>query len=290
MRKISCLAVLGIFILSVALTGCGHLKKQEFETFKTQYQTDLKNVEDTHYQKPEVDGKLTAQKDALSADITKAKDEAIAKSEQGDADTMEGAKEFAQSEDNKVRAAAEKVASSAETSSKAYARTQDERVRTELNRAVSVATTKTNTNTAQVNNAMAKIQDLEKAQKDLAMRQGKKVATVQFASNRTTLSKGAKAELDKAVDVINQNQGALIIVKGHADGRVVLGGKYRSNWDLSEARAKAVISYLKEKGVTNEMKAEARAHTEPIANAFTKAGQAKNRRAEVILYAGGAEM
>ena len=290
MRKISCLAVLGIFILSVALSGCGNMKRKDFQVFEDQYKQDQSNIETAHYKKPEVDGKLTSQKDGLSADITKAKEEAIAKAEQGDADTTEGVKEFAQSEDNRVRAEAGKLASSAEANSKEYARDEDEKVRRELNRAFSTLKTRVDSTEPRFNSALAKLQGLEAAQKDLAKSQAKKIATVQFASNRTALSAEAKAELDKAVEAIGKYQGALIVVKGHADGRVVLGGKYRSNWDLSEARAKAVISYLKEKGVTNELKAEARAHTEPMANAFTKAGQAKNRRAEIIVYPGGAEM
>jgi flagellar motor protein MotB len=280
-----------MFILSVALTGCGNLKKKEFNEVFDSYKTEHTGYHDTtHYKKTDVDGKLTAQQDALSSDITKAKDEAIAKAEQGDADTMEGAKEYAQSEASKVRADAQKAASAAEAKSKEYARAEDEKVRQELNRAMSATATRANSASTMANSVMAKLQDIDKAQKDLAESRGKKIATVQFASNRVALSKDAKAELDKAAEAINKYQGALIVVKGHADGRVVLGGKYRSNWDLSEARAKSVISYLKEKGVTNEMKAEARAHTEPIANAFTKAGQAMNRRAEVIIYPGGTEM
>lgn len=290
MRKISCLAVLGIFILSVALTGCGHLKKEEFETFKTEYQTKIKDVEDTHYEKPVVDGKLAAQKEELGKDIAKAKDDAVVAAQLADDDIYEKAEKYAQNEGNKVRAEAGKLASSAEANSKEYARNEDEKVRAALTRDISALMRKANGTAIDVGKAMGRIGDLEKAQKDLAMNQGRKIAAVNFASNRATLSKEAKAELDKTVEAIAKHQGALIIVKGHADGRVVLGGKYRSNWDLSEARAKAVISYLKEKGVANEMKAEARAHTEPIANAFTKAGQAKNRRAEVIVYAGGAEM
>jgi len=281
--------VLGIFILSVALAGCGHLKREKFEAFEAQYQED-KNILEDKYTKTEVDGKLSAEKDALGAEITKAKEEAIAKAEEGDADTIEGAKEFAQSEDGKVRAETEKLASAAESTSKEYARAEDEKVRRELSRAVSEATNRVNSASTLANSVMAKIQDLDKAQKDLAGSQQKTIATVNFASNKASLGKEAKAELDKAIEAISKYQGALIVVKGHADGRVVLGGKYRSNWQLSEARAKAVVSYLKEKGVANEMKAEARAHTEPIADAFTKAGQAKNRRAEVIIYPAGAGM
>jgi flagellar motor protein MotB len=41
---------------------------------------------------------------------------------------------------------------------------------------------------------------------------------------------------------------------------------------------------LKGNGVNAPIEAVARAHTEPIAAAFTREGQAKNRRAEVIVY------
>jgi flagellar motor protein MotB len=284
--------VLGIFILSVALAGCGNLKKKEFDEIFTTYKNEEHPAyhAENHYSKGQVDDKLADKEKALSEKIADAEKAAKEHANAGDEQTAADTTEKIETGDNKVRADAEKFASTAETSAKEYARAQDEQVRRQLRSDISAMRTRADTANNLAQSAVGKIQELDKAQKDLAGSQAKKVATVLFGSNRATLSKEAKAELDKTVETINKYPGAVIVVKGHADGRVVLGGKYRSNWDLSEARAKAVVSYLKSKGITNEMKAEARAHTEPIADPFTRAGQKKNRRAEVIVYPGGSEM
>ena len=93
--------------------------------------------------------------------------------------------------------------------------------------------------------------------------------------------------LDKAVAAIKGHPHAVVVVSGHADGTPVLSGKYRSNWDLSQARANAVASYLKEQGIMNDIKTVARGHTMPIANVNTKDERAANRRAEVVVYPPG---
>ena len=115
-------------------------------------------------------------------------------------------------------------------------------------------------------------------------------ATVQFPSGKVGLTAAAMGALDKAVAKIQANAEASVLVKGHADGSPVLRGRYRSNWDLSQARADSVVQYLKSKGVTNTIRSRGLGHTEPIGPVNTKAGRAQNRRAEVIIVPAGSMM
>jgi type VI secretion system protein ImpK len=80
------------------------------------------------------------------------------------------------------------------------------------------------------------------------------------------------------------------MVNGHADGTPVLRGSYRSNWDLSQARANSAAKYLESKGIdASRIEAVGRGHSDPVAPQNTSAGRAMNRRVEVILVPAGAE-
>lgn len=92
-----------------------------------------------------------------------------------------------------------------------------------------------------------------------------------------TLAKALKLEADK-----------IIQIEGHTDN-VKIGGalaeKYPSNWELSSARAVAVVRYLAEKeGIDgNRLAAAGFGEFAPIADNQTKEGRQKNRRIEIKL-------
>ena len=285
MKKVSCLAMVGIFILSIALIGCGNLKKQEFDGIFTEYQSEQETIHGELNAKmtgidQKLDQEVSDRKTSVDEAMNKAKNDAVAAAEQGDADTLEVVK----SEDEKVRQDAERLAQEAEENAKKFAQAEAEKVRQQAEKDAREAMNKANSAAGAANKAGKDIVALgAKVEKMKPVT----VAVVHFASGRATLTKEAKAELDKAVDVLAKYTGSPIIVKGHADGNPVLRGKYQSNWDLSQDRANAVVKYLKEKGVGDMIEAVARAHTEPIAPAFTSKGRAQNRRAEVIVYPSG---
>jgi flagellar motor protein MotB len=296
MKKFSCLAIVGIFILSIVLIGCGNLKKNEFETVFGQYQDENGQITVNDYQgqqkqiQADMDSKIGDVSQKLDQEVSdrkagvdeakKAANDAMAAAEQGDADTLATAK----AEDDKVRKDAEDLAKKAEENAKKFAQAEDEKVRKKAERDAKEAMNKANSAAGTANKAsrdVASLRDTVGKIKPIT------VAVVNFGSGSAALTKKAKEELDKAVDGIAKYKGMPIIVKGHADGNPVLKGNYQSNWDLSQARAKAVVKYLAGKGVDNSMEAVARAHTEPIAPAFTAKGKAQNRRAEVIVYPSG---
>jgi flagellar motor protein MotB len=282
--KFSCWAIIGIFILSIALIGCGNLKKKEFDQIFTEYKSVQEQTHtEVNTKITGVDQKLDKEISDRNAAITEVKmdvNNAKVATEEGDVDTLDAAK----SEDEKVRQDAKRLAQEAEDSAKKFAQAEAEKVREKAEKDAREAMNKANSAAGAADQAN---KDVAKLRTDVDKMRTITVAVVNFGSGEVSLSKTAQAELDKAVDAIAKYKGASIVVKGHADGTPVLGGRFQSNWDVSQARANAVVKYLKEKGVTNPMEAVARAHTEPIASPFTKDGQAKNRRAEVIVYPSG---
>ncbi len=72
---------------------------------------------------------------------------------------------------------------------------------------------------------------------------------------------------------------------GHTDKRPVVGGRFKSNWELSSARAAAVVQKLIENGIIQSRQAEVVgvADTSPLSLAETEAGYAMNRRVEIII-------
>jgi outer membrane protein OmpA-like peptidoglycan-associated protein len=284
MKKVSCLAIVGIFILSVALTGCGNLKKKEFDQVFTEYKGEQEQIHtDIKTNVTGVDQKLDKEISDRKVGVDEAKkaaNDAMAAAEQGDADTLDAAK----SEDEKVRQDAKRLAQEAENNAKKFAQAEDEKVRQKAEQDSREAMSRANSAAGTANQA---VNDVAALRSQMEKMKPVTVAVVNFASGRVVLTSEAKAKLDAAVSAIGRYGGAPIIVKGHADGTPVLRGKHQSNWDLSQDRANAVMKYLKEKGVDNPMEAVARAHTEPVAPAFTAKGRAQNRRAEVIVYPSG---
>ena len=79
-------------------------------------------------------------------------------------------------------------------------------------------------------------------------------------------------------------------VEGHTDMRPVAGGKYRSNWELSTARANAVRRRLESVGIARErIKVEGYADTKALPKAelvglSKEEGLARHRRVVVRVY------
>ena len=74
-------------------------------------------------------------------------------------------------------------------------------------------------------------------------------------------------------------------VEGHTDDRPIATERYPSNWELSAARATAVVRYLQEQhGLAPErLTASAYAAYRPVAPNADDAGRARNRRVDVVV-------
>ncbi len=75
-----------------------------------------------------------------------------------------------------------------------------------------------------------------------------------------------------------------IAVIGHTDDQLRGSVQFPSNWELSRARASAVMQVLAQRGVpADRMHAEGRADAEPRERSDTAAARARNRRIEIVL-------
>ena len=110
--------------------------------------------------------------------------------------------------------------------------------------------------------------------------------TVLFASGSAELSV-VGADLVKRVAQTVADKNLFVIAAGHTDNVPVsdaLSKSYPTNWELSSARALAVVRQLAASGLPQD-RLEARAYGEgrPVAPNNTSEGRAKNRRIEILL-------
>jgi chemotaxis protein MotB len=75
-----------------------------------------------------------------------------------------------------------------------------------------------------------------------------------------------------------------IVVEGHTDDVPISTSQYASNWELSTARATAVVRHLIDRGVPmRRFGAAGYADLHPLTTNGTDAGRARNRRVEIVL-------
>lgn len=98
---------------------------------------------------------------------------------------------------------------------------------------------------------------------------------IQFANNSFELPQAAYIELDKLLQVLNENPSLRLEISGHTDNV----GKVEDNLKLSTNRAKAIVDYLVGKGISAaRITYKGYGSTQPVADNATEAGKAKNRR------------
>ena len=101
---------------------------------------------------------------------------------------------------------------------------------------------------------------------------------VLFDFNKSTLQPASDPVLQQILDLLKKNPTQKIEVQGHTDN--VGGDAY--NQTLSEARAKAIVTWLTQHGIAaSRLTAKGFGKTRPIADNATDAGRAKNRRVEI---------
>jgi chemotaxis protein MotB len=108
-----------------------------------------------------------------------------------------------------------------------------------------------------------------------------------FASGNAQLEPGAHDALAKVGRLVASMPGA-ITVSGHTDNVLIKsGGPYRSNWDLSAARAVSVAQELLGAGVTPErLMVSGHADTQPRVANDSPEHRALNRRVDITFVAG----
>ena len=113
-----------------------------------------------------------------------------------------------------------------------------------------------------------------------------------FDSGKATLKRATNAELDHIRSVLRDARyaGKPIDVVGHTDTDPIrkTKGQWKDNLELSAQRALSVARYLIQKGIADEdIRAVGCGASRPIASNASKAGKAKNRRVEIVVYLRG---
>ena len=107
-----------------------------------------------------------------------------------------------------------------------------------------------------------------------------------FNSGSARVNSKANPLLERLSNVINSEPALEVMVEGHTDSQTVKPGAYvKDNWELSVARATAVIRTLQHKyGVAPEkLIAAGRSSFHPLTENDTKEGRAKNRRTRIVI-------
>jgi chemotaxis protein MotB len=105
-----------------------------------------------------------------------------------------------------------------------------------------------------------------------------------FPSGSVELRQYMRPVLLKVVDELAKCTGD-VLVMGHTDDRPMDSGRYRSNWDLSAARAVSVVHQLILDGRldAHRVKAVGLAETQPLVPNDSDENRAVNRRVEVLI-------
>lgn len=81
-----------------------------------------------------------------------------------------------------------------------------------------------------------------------------------------------------------KNRPVNIRVEGHTDSRPIRTARYRSNWDLSTARATSIVLRLAENGIAPaRLSAAGYGEFHPIASNDTEEGRRTNRRVDLVV-------
>ena len=178
-----------------------------------------------------------------------------------------------------------------------------------------IADNTADTTTSSVESASMSVSDIEKAAQDLEMDNLKKIeqqlatyfvkeklndaimlhidsrglvislnATVLFDSGSADV-KPEMADTLIGVGSIIDKLDNFIRVEGHTDNVPVGFGPYKSNWELSTARATNVVELFVDKVGINPKKLDATGYSEykPIASNDTPEGRSQNRRVDIII-------
>ena len=106
-----------------------------------------------------------------------------------------------------------------------------------------------------------------------------------FASASAELSDGAKIELGKLGDLLQEYENN-ISVEGFTDNIPIISPIFPSNWELSSARAGAVVRLFEDYGVESaRLISVGYGENRPVSDNRTAQGRANNRRVVIVIMA-----
>jgi chemotaxis protein MotB len=129
---------------------------------------------------------------------------------------------------------------------------------------------------------------IEAGKLDITVRRGQIVLAlatdVLFDTGKTDIKPEGKAALTEVAEGLRGVINRRFQVAGHTDTVPIKTKEFPSNWELSTARAVAVVKLLVDKGVKADvMSAAGYAEYDPAQSNATDKGKSKNRRIEIVL-------
>jgi chemotaxis protein MotB len=112
------------------------------------------------------------------------------------------------------------------------------------------------------------------------------VGDLVFDSGKAKIRPEAYDLLNKVAGVLKENMAQFNVgIEGHTDNVPITKSGWKSNWELSTARALSVLHYLaSEQGVAPErLSAIGYGEYRPVDSNETKAGRKQNRRVEIVI-------
>lgn len=105
-----------------------------------------------------------------------------------------------------------------------------------------------------------------------------------FGNAESDIQQNSYGKLNKIIDILSKIDNP-VIIEGHTDSSPIKSVKYKSNWELSTARATSVIDYLVQSKKINPRRLSAVGYGEymPIAENTSNSGRTKNRRVDIII-------
>jgi chemotaxis protein MotB len=109
-----------------------------------------------------------------------------------------------------------------------------------------------------------------------------------FASASASLTAPSREVIDRIWGVVGNYPDRWVLIEGHADNRRInrnLRWKYPSNWELSSARAHAVLHYILDKHGADprRMKVVGYGDQHPVADNASSGGRSENRRVVITI-------
>lgn len=112
------------------------------------------------------------------------------------------------------------------------------------------------------------------------------LAEVLFDSGKADIRKEAYGVLDKIAGILSKDVGDRDIgIEGHTDNEPIKYSRWKSNWELSTARAISVLHYIvDEKGISpKRVAATGYGEYRPVASNDSLEGRRQNRRVEIVI-------
>lgn len=152
--------------------------------------------------------------------------------------------------------------------------------------------TKLKNELSELERAKAELEDRLRGEKDVKVEMSDRglvitfLAEVLFDSGKDKIRSEAKGKLDQVAEVLNTTVRDLNVgIEGHTDNEPIKRSGWKSNWELSAARALSVLHYMEDNHAIDPARLSAIGYGEykPVDTNETKAGRQQNRRVEIVI-------